>query len=56
MVDTKECFKAHPMLHSLTGLGVGLILVALFPALASNAMVLGVVVVVASVVGHFLIK
>lgn len=48
-VDMNECLKKHPMFHSLTGLGVGFILVALFPTLASNAMMLGVLAVVVGI-------
>lgn len=48
-VDMKECFKKHPMLHLLAGLGVGLILIALVPSLVSNALMLGVVAVVAAI-------
>lgn len=49
MPDMNECFKKHPMLHLLTGLGVGLVLVSLVPGLVSNAMLLGVVAIVAGI-------
>ena len=48
-VDMKECFKKHPMLHLVTGVGVGLVLVALFPALVSSALMLGVIAIAVGV-------
>ncbi len=30
----KECFTPHAMMHSLFGLGLGLLLAAIFPGLA----------------------
>ncbi len=44
----KECMKAHPMLHSLGGVGIGLIVAALVPSMAS--VMIGLVVVVVAVV------
>ena len=44
----KECFTPHAMMHSLMGLGLGLILAALVPSLAS--VLIGGVIVVAAVV------
>lgn len=52
-VDMKECFKKHPMLHMLTGVGLGLVLVALFPDLVANAMMLGVLAVVVGLGSEF---
>ncbi len=56
MVKMSECMKTHPMAHAVTGLGLGLVLVALFPALATNALTLGLVLIVLSVLAHFMIK
>lgn len=42
----KECMKPHSLAHSVTGLGLGLILVAFIPALVSSALVLGVIVLI----------
>lgn len=44
----KECFKPHVMMHSLFGLGLGLLLVNLIPAL--NMIWLGPLLMVVSVV------
>ncbi len=52
----KECMKPHALMHSLAGLGVGLILVSLIPALVANAMMLGLVVLVVAVVGDFMVN
>jgi len=40
----KECFTPHAMMHNLMGLGLGVVLVSLVPALAN--LWLGVVLVV----------
>lgn len=42
----KECMKSHPLLHSLMGIGLGLVLVSLFPTLVSNALTWGVVLII----------
>ena len=55
-MDMKECMKPHALLHSLTGIGLGLILVALMPSLVGNALMLGVVVVVVGIVGDMMVK
>ncbi len=40
----KECFTPHSLMHSLFGLGLGIILVSLVPGLASLG--LGIVIIV----------
>ncbi len=40
----KHCFEPHVLMHTLFGLGLGIILVNLVPAL--NSLLIGVVVVV----------
>ncbi|MDO8487078.1 MAG: hypothetical protein Q7S45_02195 [Candidatus Curtissbacteria bacterium] len=52
----KACTQPHALLHSLTGIGLGLILVALVPSLVANALMFGVVVVVVGVVGEMMVK
>jgi hypothetical protein len=52
----KECMKPHALMHSLAGLGVGLILVNFIPALVANALMLGLIVLVAAVVGDFMVN
>lgn len=54
MPDLKECLKPHPLLHTLSGVGLGLVIVALLPALGPSALTLGVVLVVAGLLGEFL--
>ncbi len=54
--DLKACTQPHALLHSLTGIGLGLILVALMPSLTANALMLGVVAVVVGVVGEMMVK
>lgn len=50
----KECFTPHALMHSLAGLGIGLILAALVPSLAS--VLIGVVVVVIAAALDFMRK
>lgn len=52
----KECMKPHALMHSLAGLGVGLILVNFIPALIANALMLGLVVLVVAIVGDFMVN
>ena len=49
----KECMKPHPLLHSLAGIGLGMLLIALVPSLYNNAMLFGVILLVAGVLGEF---
>lgn len=49
-----ECFKPHAMMHSLMGLGLGIILVNLVPAL--NILLLGVALVVVAMVLDYMRK
>ena len=46
----KECTKPHMLTHSLTGLGVGLILVGLVPSLAMSGLMYGIIILVAGIV------
>ena len=48
-IDMKECFKKHPMLHLLTGIGIGLVLIALFPDLVSSALMVGIIAIVVGI-------
>lgn len=54
MVSMKECTKPHPLLHSLSGVGLGLLLVGLFASLGGQTgVVLGVILIAAGMVGEF---
>lgn len=46
----KECMKTHPLLHSLMGIGLGLVLVSLFPTLVTNALTIGIVLIIVAFV------
>lgn len=52
----KECLTPHAMVHSLTGLGVGLLLVGFLPVVATNAVLLGVAAVVIGVLADFAVN
>jgi hypothetical protein len=45
-----HCFSTHSVIHSIAGLGVGILLVGLLPTLATNALVTGLVIVVVGIV------
>ena len=51
----KECMKPHGLLHLLMGAGLGLILLSFFPALGSSPLTTGLIIVVAAIVGEFVI-
>lgn len=51
----KECTKPHPLLHTVSGIGLGMLLIALIPELALNAFMLGIVLLVVGVAGEFII-
>lgn len=50
----KECFTPHAIMHSLIGLGLGVLLVSLFPGLA--IWWLGVLILVVAVVWDMMRK
>lgn len=52
----KACMTPHALTHVLTGIGVGLLLVGLFPGLAVQAVTLGIIVVIAGVVIDFTVN
>ncbi|OGD99433.1 hypothetical protein A3H87_03895 [Candidatus Curtissbacteria bacterium RIFCSPLOWO2_02_FULL_42_37] len=56
MPDFKECTKPHPLLHSVAGIGLGLLLVGLVPDLVAKAVVLGIILLVVGVGGELVIK
>lgn len=51
----KDCTKPHVLLHSLSGLGLGILLSALIPGIAYNGFVLGLILIVAGVGGEYVI-
>ncbi|EKD65076.1 MAG: hypothetical protein ACD_50C00197G0003 [uncultured bacterium] len=50
----KECFTPHAMLHSLFGLGLGILITALIPALSLAW--LGFVIIVVALVADYMRK
>ena len=50
----EECFKPHTMLHSLFGLGLGLLVAALFNLSGMTGVVLGLVVMAVAFVSDFM--
>lgn len=50
----KECFTPHAMYHSLTGLGLGILLVSLVPSL--GIWWIGVVIVIVAMVLDYMRK
>ena len=46
----KECMKPHYIAHSISGLGIGLILVGVMPSIAGAALVLGIIALVVGII------
>lgn len=51
---TKDCFTPHAMMHSLFGLGLGLLIAALIPSLAT--VLIGIIVMIVAVVLDYMRK
>lgn len=45
----QECMKPHPLLHTLAGIGIGFVLIALIPSLVASAMLFGIILVVVGI-------
>lgn len=45
----KECMKPHALAHMVTGAGLALVLSVLISAVATNAMVLGIILLVGGI-------
>lgn len=56
MGNPKECFKPHVVLHSISGFGVGLILAGLIPSVSQNALIIGAIVLVSSIITEHAVK
>lgn len=56
MGNPKECFSQHNVVHSISGLGIGLILVSLVPPLIPNALVIGGALLVGAIVVELAMK
>ena len=55
--DLKECWKPHPLAHTVFGIGLGVLLVGLFPALGAQALVVGIIVAIAALAyDYFMVK
>ena len=52
----KECTKPHALAHSVSGFGVAFIVLALVPALAAHALIIGIVVLVVGVAWDFMVN
>lgn len=49
----KECMKAHPLLHSVLGVGLGILLTNWFGLTGDTSMLLGWGLLAAGIVGEF---
>jgi hypothetical protein len=48
------CFKPHPLLHTLGGIGIGFLIVLYFPSLTgSTLLTAGLVLFIGAIVGEF---
>lgn len=50
----KECTKPHALAHSVSGAGLGLLVLYFVPSLTSNLLMLGLVLLVGGVVWDYL--
>lgn len=50
----KECTKPHALAHSVSGAGIGLLVLYFVPSLVSYLLVLGLVLLVGGVVWDFM--
>ncbi|HSX49200.1 MAG TPA: hypothetical protein VLE44_02995 [Candidatus Saccharimonadales bacterium] len=50
----KECFTPHAMMHSLIGLGLGIVLVSIMPSL--NSLWLGIIIIAVAVIWDYMRK
>lgn len=53
MPKMSECLKPHALVHTLVGIGLGLLAAGLFPGIYAWAVTLGVVLIVLGLVGEF---
>lgn len=51
----KECMKPHPLLHTVSGVGLGMLLTNWFGLVGTAGVYLGVILVVLGVVGEFVL-
>lgn len=56
MPNMKECLKPHALVHSLTGIGIGLLLAGWIPALSGSAVTWGIILVVIGVAAEFVVN
>lgn len=56
MPKFSECTKPHALVHLVTGAGLGLVVAGLVPDLASNALTMGIILVVVAVVLEFVVN
>ena len=57
MKDLKSCFTPHTLTHNVFGIGLGLLLIGLFPALGAQALVVGMIIAVAALAyDYFMVK
>lgn len=52
----KECMKPHALAHMVSGAGIMLVLVSFFPALVANALMYGVIILVAAILFDFMVN
>lgn len=52
----KACLTPHAMTHSLAGVGIGLLLAGLVSGLATQGVLLGIIVLVAAIAIDFVVN
>ena len=56
MFKFNECWKPHLLLHLVSGIGLGFLILALAPQLVNNALMYGLVLIILSILGEFVVK
>lgn len=56
MPKMEECMKPHALVHMVSGAGIGFLVLALVPALASNALMLGIILLVLAFAAEFVVN
>ena len=53
MPKMNECLKPHALVHTLVGIGLGLLAAGIFPSIYAWAATLGVIFIVVGLIGEF---
>lgn len=53
----KECMKPHSLMHSLSGIGLGVVVATVFSgAIGANGIMFGILLIAAGIVGDMMVN